>query len=267
MYIGLSPHLEPMGTTIKPRNVEVIKMLLDGTGRELVPAHVLGATITGRGPRWTGKQREFAQLGMVLVRPKLDVWGRPHLLPIWYRTRFVFAAEIDEHGRAASLWLLYYPPGYLYRITGPARTYPEFDLLHIANLDPRQVTQGQNVAFQLQFDGISWRQRIASGQDWQGGLGIVGLDFVDGLQPVHYVNVLLNSTGQFTHAPWVLKNLFMTLPNGEKTYIWFCEGCPNHQLLGCPAMITENWVLAPGQPPVCPMFIVEANQVLIIPLF
>lgn len=95
MQIGLLPHLYPMDATVHPENEPQMAPLFAGAGFELVPPHVLGAIINSRWRECPGNERVYAQLGTVMVRYNRSA--------NWYRTNFVFAAEINEYGRAELL--------------------------------------------------------------------------------------------------------------------------------------------------------------------
>ncbi|KAJ0119783.1 hypothetical protein J7T55_013987 [Diaporthe amygdali] len=264
MIMGLCPSLELMGATVKPHSEQMVNKLLQGTGWELVPEHILGATITGRAPRWAGKQRKFAQLGMVMIAANLQRDDQPFPSGLWHRTNFVLAAQINEQGKASALWLLFYPPHYRNRINSVALSYPEFNLFTIAAVDPLQLNRTQNKVFLVSLGSASWRRKMETIEDCTEGLGIVTLEFVEDLQPVHYVRVVWNSAVQFSQAPLVLKNLVIKSSNGQKRCIWVCEGFPNHPLLTCPAYITPDRDPLPGMLPSAPMLVPGSDEVKMV---
>lgn len=152
----------------------------------------------------------------------------------WHRTSFVLAAEIDGLGKAGSLWLLYnFHPGPL---SSTLQRYHMFDLYRISR--PGNYVQTQ--VFQLFCGDEGWHQRTINNR--KGHLGLVGIDFVCGLRPVHYVKVVQQeSTGHFRHATSVMRYLFGH-SDGDPVSgpVWVCRGYAYHDPTDCPALVTEN---------------------------
>ncbi|KAL1881759.1 hypothetical protein Daus18300_000812, partial [Diaporthe australafricana] len=146
MDMGLCPAMVVMPPTVMPPT-----HALDG---HLSSNHILGAEIAGN--RRTSEQRVFAQLGTVMVHTNGHHKGQRHLQlqPGWHRTSFVLAAEIDELGKAGSLWLLY--NAFPNPCTPPLHHYPMFDLYRISRPSSNYV---QNQVFELYCGPERWQQR------------------------------------------------------------------------------------------------------------
>lgn len=200
--------------------------MLARQGFGLVPAHVLGATILGQGRQPPMASREFAQLGVVMVRVNRDA--------SWCRTRFVFAAEIDVDGNAASLWMLQHPePPPSDGLDGPTlKSYDLFDLLAIVDL-PERYDPIQFQLFSLFWGVEGWRQKTAAGEVLD--MGFVTLDWVEHQGLIHFVRVVQNSTGYISHATWVKRDLTETSGVSSRPS-WMCMWYPGHRETGCTAI-------------------------------
>lgn len=222
MEIGLWPHLGPLSATVSPDDDQAMAAMLRLQGCELVPPHLLGTTIVTRRRPWSGNKRQYAQLGIVMVRR--------NNLTSWHRTNFVFAAEIDEYGRAAVLWMMEQLEAPLPELL----PYPPFDLHTIAFVPPSQQPQ---LLLELYCGQAGWRHR--SEAVWYEGLGLVALDTEMSPKPVHFVRVAQNWTGDFMHATSVQMNPTAT---GSRP-IWVCSSCEEPHWANCPEM--NQWLKYP----------------------
>lgn len=210
MQIGLWTHLCPMMAMVRPVDDAAMAASLETKEYELVPSHLVGATIAGR-RRWCpGNNRQFAQLG--------NVMARHHSLEKWHRTDFVFAAEIDEHGKAAELWMIQQFEVPLEEIV----PYPHFDFRTIANVPPHvppHLYQTQLI-LELHCGRAGWRERSEAVQ--YVGLGLVSLEQELSPKPIHFIRVVQHLTGSFMHGTLVHPNRTGCKP------VWYCLWCPEN---------------------------------------
>lgn len=230
--IGLWSHLWPIQGTVRPSNEEAMDMMLAQQGFRLVPPYVLGATIHGQGRQPPVALREFAQLGVVMVRTDRDA--------SWRRTEFVFAAEIDANGNVFELWMLQHdepPPSDGDGVNGPTlKSYDFFDLLTIANL-PERCDRAQFQLFKLFYGVDGWRQKTQAGEDLD--MGFVGLHWVEHQGLIHFVRVAQNSTGYFKHATRVKRDLTDPSTVSSRPF-WICMWYSRHRETGCTAINPHN---------------------------
>lgn len=223
--IGLWSHLRPIQGTVHPSNEEAMDMMLAQQGFRLVPPEVLGATIHGQGRQPSMALREFAQLGVVMVRTDRDA--------SWRRTKFVFAAEIDGNGNVFELWMLQHdepPPSDGDGLNGPTlKSYDFFDLLTIAGL-PERCDQAQFQLFKLFYGVDGWRQKTQAGDVLD--MGFVGLNWVEHQGLIHFVRVAQNSTGYLKHATRVKRDLTDPSRVSSRPF-WTCMWYPRHRETGC----------------------------------
>lgn len=227
MEIGLWTHMNPLSATVGPFDEQATAAMLLLKGCELVPQHLFGTTIVTRKRPWPGNKRQYAQLGTVMVRHSS--------LTSWYRTDFVFAAEIDEHGRAAELWMMQQSPVPLPGL----RPYPLFDLHTIAYVPLNQLSHPHQyqLLLELYCGKGGWRNESETLR--YEGLGVVGLDTEVSPKPVHFVRVAQNWTGDFVHATSVQMNPTET---GSRP-IWVCSLCEQPHWANCPEM--NQWLKYP----------------------
>lgn len=227
MQIGLFPHLSPMNATVFPENEQRMADFFAEGEFELVPSHVLGAIINSRGRECPGNQRMYAQLGTVLVRP--------HSLTKWSRTDFVFAAEIDEHGKAALLWMLeksHVPYSDPHNVK--LQPYLPIELRTIANI-PTDRRHPQ-VLLELHCGQAGWRER-SKAKDYV-GVGLTDLIYYASPERVHFVRVAQTSTGSLRHATLTHSNLTETA-GPSSAPIWVCAWCSPPHTASCPHLNGE----------------------------
>lgn len=221
-----------MDATVRPSDEVAMAAKLAKKGAELFPAHVLGATIFGQGRQPQMASREFAQLGVVMVRANRDA--------SWCRTDFVFAAEIDVDGNAVELWMFenFETP----RSDPDPNPNPQFlsyrwfNLRAIADIPPNRQYQNRFL-LELHCGQVGWRRR--SEEYNHVGLGPVELDPYYSPQPVHFLRVVRNSTGRFSHATWVPRDPTETSGVFSRSY-WICIWYSGDGETGCTAIIPHN---------------------------
>lgn len=227
MQIGLLTHPSPMNATVHPQDEPQMREMFAYQRLGLAPSHFLGAIINSRGRDCPGNKRIYTQLGTVMVRSDSFM--------TWSRTNFVFAAELDEHGRAALLWMMEKSG---IPTTHPHDTalqkYPFFDLGMIANLPPARPHL--QVLLELRCGQAGWRER--SEAKGYVGLGLTELMYHASPEQVHFVTVVQLLTGHLRHATLFYRNPAGTAgPSSagpSSTPIWVCAWCPHPQTRFCP---------------------------------
>lgn len=227
MQIGLLPHVSPMNATVFPEDEQRMTAWFAAGGCVLLPSHILGATIDSRRRMCEGNHRVYTQLGTVMVRP--------NSLTTWSKTNFVFAAEINEDGKAVWLWMFEKsglpPPNPHVQTLQP---YPLFDLRTIANI-PADRKHPQ-VLLEIRCGEAGWRER--SKRTEYVGVGLIDLMYHASPKPVHFVRVVQISTGHLQHATLIHRNP-TEMAGRESTPIWICAWCEHPQTVYCPHLNGE----------------------------
>lgn len=231
--IGLLTHPFPMNATVFPQDEPQMREAFGVRSLGLAPPHFLGAIIKSRGRDCPGNKRIYTQLGTVMVRSDS--------LRTWSSTNFVFAAELDEHGRAALLWMLEKsgnPTIHTHSHDTALQQYPFFDLRTMANLpEPRPHSQ---VLLELRCGQAGWREQ--SEAKGYVGVGLTELMYHASPQQVHFVTVVQLWTGHLRHATLFHRNPAGTaglssadLSSADlSTPSWVCAWCPHPQTDFCP---------------------------------
>lgn len=218
MQFGLCPHFSGMTATVYPQHEERMRAMFAEEGIKLLPRHFLGAIINSQGRECPGNERVYFSLGTVMVRPDS--------LTAWSMTNFVFAAEIDEHGKAALLWMLEQlgPP---HSPRDPRRqSYQLFDLTTIAGRGQPQVI------LELHCGQAGWREK-SEATDYV-GVGLTELIPYVSPEPVHFVRVVeMPSAASFRHATLIHRNPTETARLSSAP-IWVCKWCSQPQTFYCP---------------------------------